>query len=81
MDQGRLVLEGTPQDVFEHREVLEQLQLGIPLAIELMEQLKTKMRQYCGENYGEIILDFEQLQSEVLNDRRSSLSAIKSSEK
>ena len=77
MDQGRLVLEGTPQDVFEHRELLEQLQLGIPLAIELMEQLQTKMR----ENYGEMILDFEQLQNEVLNDRRSSLASIKGSEK
>jgi cobalt/nickel transport system ATP-binding protein len=81
MDQGRLVLEGTPQDVFEHRERLEQLQLGIPLAIELIEQLKTKMRQYCGENYGEMIPDFKQLQNEVLSDRRSSLSSIKGSEK
>ena len=69
------------QDVFEHRERLEQLQLGIPLAIELIEQLKTKMRQYCGENYGEMIPDFKQLQNEVLSDRRSSLSSIKGSEK
>ena len=67
MDQGQLVLEGSPQFVFEHREFLEELQLGVPLAIELMEQLKTKMY----EQYGEMIPEFEQLQNEVLNDRRS----------
>jgi hypothetical protein len=39
-----------------------------------MEQIETKMRV---ENYGEMIPDFEQLQNGVLNDRRSSLSAIK----
>ncbi len=77
MDQGQLVLEGTPQEVFEHRDYLEQLQLGVPLAIELMEQIKSKMR----ENYSEIIPDFEKLQNDVLNDRRSQFSLTKNSEK
>jgi cobalt/nickel transport system ATP-binding protein len=40
MDQGHLVLEGPPDAVFAQREILEQLQLGLPLAIELLEQLQ-----------------------------------------
>jgi len=40
MDQGHLVLEGTPDTVFAQRETLEHLQLGVPLTIELLEQLK-----------------------------------------
>lgn len=36
MDKGRLVLEGTPQDVFTQREVLEELQLGVPLIYEML---------------------------------------------
>ena len=45
MDRGRLVLEGTPQDVFRQRELLEQLQLGVPLAIELVEQMQAIAKQ------------------------------------
>ncbi|MGQ9871503.1 energy-coupling factor ABC transporter ATP-binding protein [Leptodesmis sp.] len=40
MDQGQLVLEGPPQSVFAQRQRLEQLQLGIPLAIELIDRIK-----------------------------------------
>jgi cobalt/nickel transport system ATP-binding protein len=36
MDKGRLVLEGKPQDVFTQREVLEELQLGVPLIYEML---------------------------------------------
>ena len=36
MDQGRLVLEGKPQDVFTQRDVLEELQLGVPLIYEML---------------------------------------------
>ncbi len=38
MDQGRLILEGTPDEVFAQREVLAELQLGVPLAIELVDR-------------------------------------------
>ncbi|AFZ25917.1 cobalt transport protein ATP-binding subunit [Cylindrospermum stagnale PCC 7417] len=36
MDRGRLILEGTPQEVFSQREVLEALQLGVPLIYEML---------------------------------------------
>ena len=36
MDGGQLVMEGKPQDVFNQREVLEDLQLGVPLIYEML---------------------------------------------
>ncbi|MBW4626005.1 MAG: ATP-binding cassette domain-containing protein [Brasilonema octagenarum HA4186-MV1] len=36
MDKGRLILEGKPQDVFTQREILEELQLGVPLIYEML---------------------------------------------
>ncbi|KAB8334088.1 ABC transporter ATP-binding protein [Scytonema tolypothrichoides VB-61278] len=36
MDRGRLILEGKPQDVFSQRELLEELQLGVPLIYEML---------------------------------------------
>ncbi|MBW4676903.1 MAG: energy-coupling factor ABC transporter ATP-binding protein [Desmonostoc geniculatum HA4340-LM1] len=36
MDGGQLVMEGKPQDVFTQREVLEDLQLGVPLIYEML---------------------------------------------
>ncbi|MCX7593462.1 MAG: energy-coupling factor ABC transporter ATP-binding protein [Fischerella sp.] len=36
MDRGRLVLEGNPQDVFTQRDILEELQLGVPLIYEML---------------------------------------------
>ena len=29
--KGRLVLEGEPEDVFKQRQIMEDLQLGVPL--------------------------------------------------
>lgn len=40
MDQGQLVLEGPPHSIFAQRQRLEQLQLGVPLAIELIDRIK-----------------------------------------
>jgi cobalt/nickel transport system ATP-binding protein len=40
MNQGKLILEGTPQTVFNQRELLEELELGVPLALDLIEQVK-----------------------------------------
>jgi cobalt/nickel transport system ATP-binding protein len=45
MDQGRLVLEGTPEEVFAQRDRLEQLQLGLPLAISIMDQISRMIAQ------------------------------------
>ncbi|MBD2531478.1 ABC transporter ATP-binding protein [Nostoc flagelliforme FACHB-838] len=36
MDRGQLVIEGKPQDVFNQREILEDLQLGVPLIYEIL---------------------------------------------
>lgn len=35
MDQGKLVIEGTPQFVFAQRQVMEELELGLPTVLEL----------------------------------------------
>jgi len=35
MDQGQLLLEGTPHDVFAQRDFMEALQLGVPLIYEM----------------------------------------------
>jgi len=36
MDQGQLMLEGKPEDVFSQRTLLEKLELGIPLIYEML---------------------------------------------
>lgn len=66
MDGGQLILEGTPETVFARREVLEQLQLGVPLAIELMEQLRAIVEQDDRSK----MPAFEELQQQILDARR-----------
>ncbi|RAM51518.1 MAG: cobalt ABC transporter ATP-binding protein [Hapalosiphonaceae cyanobacterium JJU2] len=58
MDRGRLVLEGKPQDVFNQREILEELQLGVPLICEILSAVDEITKN-------EAIL--EQLQQQILN--------------
>ncbi|MBW4646585.1 MAG: energy-coupling factor ABC transporter ATP-binding protein [Goleter apudmare HA4340-LM2] len=36
MNQGQLILEGKPDDVFAQRDLLEKLQLGVPLIYEIL---------------------------------------------
>ncbi|MBE9256044.1 energy-coupling factor ABC transporter ATP-binding protein [Dolichospermum sp. LEGE 00246] len=36
MDKGQLMLEGTPEDVFSQKTLLEELELGIPLIYEML---------------------------------------------
>lgn len=66
MDRGQLILEGTPETVFARREVLEQLQLGVPLAIELMEEMRAIVDRDDRSN----LETFEQLQQQILQSRR-----------
>lgn len=66
MDGGQLILEGTPETVFARREVLEQLQLGVPLAIELMEQLRAIVEKDDRSK----MPAFEELQQQILDARR-----------
>ena len=39
MSRGRMVLTGTPREVFQHRELLSSIGLGIPQAAELTQRL------------------------------------------
>ena len=39
MSRGKMVLTGTPREVFQHRELLQSIGLGIPQAAELTQQL------------------------------------------
>ncbi|MEG4010882.1 MULTISPECIES: energy-coupling factor ABC transporter ATP-binding protein [unclassified Microcoleus] len=66
MDRGKLILEGTPEAVFAQRDVLEQLQLGVPLAIELMEQIRAIFEKDGSSQ----IPAFEELQQQILDTRR-----------
>ena len=36
MDKGQLMVEGTPEDVFSQRTLLEELELGVPLIYEML---------------------------------------------
>jgi cobalt/nickel transport system ATP-binding protein len=66
MDRGQLILEGTPETVFARREVLEKLQLGVPLAIELMEQIRAIVEKDDNSK----VETFEQWQQQILQARR-----------
>lgn len=66
MDQGQLILEGTPQAVFEQRAILEQLQLGVPTAMDLLDHLKIIFSQQSNIRAA----DWEQLQQQLLQARR-----------
>ncbi|MBD2432804.1 MULTISPECIES: energy-coupling factor ABC transporter ATP-binding protein [Fischerella] len=58
MDRGRLVLEGKPKDVFTQCDILEELQLGVPLICEMLRAVDEVTKD-------KTIL--EQLQQRVLN--------------
>ncbi len=57
MNRGKLILEGTPKDIFAQQELLEKIKLGVPLGFQIsslldevnqsttIEQLKTKISQ------------------------------------
>jgi cobalt/nickel transport system ATP-binding protein len=59
MDRGRLVLEGKPKDVFTQRDILEKLQLGVPLICEMLRAVDEVTQD-------KTIL--EQLQQRILNE-------------
>ncbi len=39
LHQGRLILEGTPQEVFAEQQTLQELQLGMPIALEMLSEV------------------------------------------
>jgi len=64
MDRGGIILQGTPQQVFTENQILQDLGLGLPLAIELLEDIKQLIQSQgsinhldlnlLGENFGRI---------------------------
>lgn len=56
MDQGKIVMDGTPHDVFSHTERIQQLGLDLPLAADLAQHLRR-----AGEHLSENILTDEEL--------------------
>lgn len=66
MDQGQLILEGTPETVFEQRAILDRLQLGVPIAIELLNQVQAIAEQNCDRK----TVTWEQIRYQVLQARR-----------
>ena len=61
-----MILEGTPETVFAQRDILEQLQLGVPLAIELIDQIKNLIEA----NHNSKLPNFDELQQQILDARR-----------
>ena len=42
MDRGQLIIEGTPQSVFAQRQIMEELELGVPTILELLAKLSSE---------------------------------------
>ena len=42
MNDGKVLLDGTPADVFSQRELLQSVNLDIPLAVEIAQMLREK---------------------------------------
>ncbi len=62
LDKGTLVLEGSPQDVFAQRKILEGLQLGVPLLFDVLGKVTDVL---CN--------DFNQRDYSGMNERLNSL--------
>lgn len=58
LNRGQLILEGTPQDIFSQREVINALQLGVPLSFELSSLLKEVNQSTTIEELKTKLLDF-----------------------
>ena len=60
MDHGKLLMEGTPKEVFNQREKLESIGLSIPPVTKLMEDMRVK-----GINLPDSILSVEEAKEEL----------------
>lgn len=62
IDQGQLVLEGTPQSVFAQRQIMEELELGMPTVLELLAKFSdTPERSYIKQSSSDINLIQQQI--------------------
>ncbi len=60
MDHGKLLMDGTPKEVFNQREKLESIGLSIPPVTKLMEDMRVK-----GINLPDSILSIEEAKEEL----------------
>lgn len=61
MHQGKIVLEGTPREVFGHKEELEAMGLGVPQVTEVMYRLRA-----AGEKVETRVLTVEEAKEEII---------------
>lgn len=61
MDQGRIVLDGTPKEVFSHNEELEEMGLAAPQVTYIMKELKKR-----GFSVEENVTTIEEAKDEIL---------------
>lgn len=66
VDRGQLVLEGTPQDVFIHRDLLETLHLGVPQVFEVLDRVEAAL-SFHPEPYANAL---ESLRQSILSELR-----------
>jgi cobalt/nickel transport system ATP-binding protein len=58
MDRGKLILEGKPEDVFTQRNTLEELKLGLPLALEVLSSEEFAFRGDSSYNLKQQLLNW-----------------------
>lgn len=63
LENGELVLQGTPSYVFNHDQFLEKIGLGVPQITKVMKELKAKLNN---ENIITNIFDVENAKEEIL---------------
>jgi energy-coupling factor transport system ATP-binding protein len=61
LSKGKIILEGTPREVFQHRRILEEAGLGIPQITKMMQLLKEK-----GKKVRTDVLLVEEAEKEIL---------------
>ena len=42
MDRGKILLDGTPKEVFLQKELLREASLNVPMAVELADKLRAR---------------------------------------
>ncbi|MBV8884076.1 MAG: ABC transporter ATP-binding protein [Chroococcidiopsidaceae cyanobacterium CP_BM_RX_35] len=70
MNQGRLVLQGSPQEVFTQHQVLENLELGIPVMLELLDKICEVLNAKKSASGNPFFTQREYLQRQILQSFR-----------
>jgi cobalt/nickel transport system ATP-binding protein len=71
LNQGHLVLEGPPQAVFAQRETLEELHLGVPLVVDVLDKVAEVLSQDFEPNGHVMNSISESLRNRILDVLRS----------